>query len=91
MVGAGIAVDAGSLLAALTNNERRCRWIIPASTVATRRCASLIGTIGALHGLAQEELVVFVKGMRRRKASNLSIVKGCVTSWRPTGDSIIRP
>jgi hypothetical protein len=91
MVGGDIAVNAGLLLAALTNNERRCHWVVPASTIAAGRCASLIGTISALHGLVQEELVVFVKGIWRRKASNLSIIEGCVTSWRPTSGSIIRP
>ena len=91
MVGAGIAVNAGSLLAALTNNERRCRRVVPASTIAAGRCTSLIGTVGALHGLVQEELVVSVKGVGCRKALNLSIIKGCVTSWHPTSSSIIRP
>lgn len=91
MVGGGIAVNAGSLLAALTNNERRCRWVVPASTIAAGRCASLIGTVSALHGLVQEELVVSVKGVGRRKALNLSIIKGCVAIWRPTSGSIIRP
>lgn len=91
MVGAGIAVNAGSLLAALANNERRCCWVVPASTVAAGRRASLIGTISALHGLLQKEFVVSVKGVGRRKLLNLSIVQGCVTSWYPTSSSIIRP